>query len=153
MLLENLKINLNDLYYQSQVIPKLKKGGYISISHAIDYVAIALSEHDQVGIDIEQHQIRIISLSEKFLNPKDSKVINSDASIVHLTRIWSAKEAMYKAFGQTDVSFKNQMAVHFNFPQDIGKGSILYRKESFFFDLYFREFNQHTLCVCAKVYR
>ncbi|MGD1998669.1 MAG: 4-phosphopantetheinyl transferase, partial [Flavobacteriaceae bacterium] len=67
-LLKSLQVPLTDLYYDTHGKPHLKSGTHISISHAQNYAAVALSKAD-VGLDIEQHRSKIKRVVHKFINP------------------------------------------------------------------------------------
>lgn len=146
ILLQQMGIDLGELYYENQTIPMLKRRQNISISHTNDYVVIALSDIHQIGIDIERCRSRIKNLAYKFTNSKDYASAGSLDPVAHLTRIWVAKEAMYKAMKKDGVSFKNQMVVHYE--NQLGVGKHFSENHEILFDLYFREINQYFLCIC-----
>ncbi len=148
VLLQQMGIDLDDLSYKNQTIPILKSGQNISISHTHDYVAISLSIKHQIGIDIEKHHSRIIKLAYKFIHSNDDTSTPSLDSITHLTRLWVAKEAIYKAVKKDGVSFKNQMTIHYKNQSGIGK--FFFEEHQILFDLYFEEINDYSLCVCMR---
>ncbi len=83
-----------DFYYHGKV-PKLKSGVHISISHAQDWVVVALSSKYRVGVDVERFRDQVKSICEKFVHPKDENFFNID-SVSDLTVLWSFKETVYK---------------------------------------------------------
>jgi len=93
---------------------------FFSLSHSKDFVAVIVSEHKEVGIDIEKIRGNMETLKGKFLSLQELKTINSsDNFLLHL--YWGAKEAMYKIYSLyhplfmehlslTNVDFKTQTA-------------------------------------------
>ena len=61
---------------------KVKSGKIISISHASNFSAVAISEKP-VGIDIQDYRKKILSISHKFLNESEKKIINSKSSEIY----------------------------------------------------------------------
>jgi phosphopantetheinyl transferase len=97
--------------------PHLNLSGLeISISHAKGYGAAALSTRGPVGIDIEYERPQILRIAHKFLNPSEQAWASEDTK--HLTQIWSAKEALYKLHGRTELIFAEQLKV--NSPNPFG---------------------------------
>ncbi|MBX3150056.1 polyketide synthase dehydratase domain-containing protein [Candidatus Obscuribacterales bacterium] len=76
----------------------------ISISHT-DGIAVALASFlsdGKPGVDAEKIQTRDPDLADRFLTVDESGYLNSCASHsrdTELTRLWSAKEAVYKSLG------------------------------------------------------
>lgn len=151
ILLLEMNVNLSYLYYKNGNIPCLSNGMNISISHTDLFVVVAISKNKKVGVDIEKYQSRIVNLSRKFLHPLDTKPIEKNSSIKLYTKIWSAKEAMFKAFEKPDVFFDKQMHVNLNNDHLNGKGTIFYKKESFDYKLFFSEVENHNLCISVSL--
>ena len=86
----------------------LTDGFYLSFSHSGEMVAVALSEQNPVGIDIEKIQDRIIALQSKFVaeNELTSEEMKNRQAI---TRMWTTKEAVYKLFSENSLDFKEQI--------------------------------------------
>lgn len=80
----------------------------ISVSHKFPYVIVMLDKYEDVGIDIENVDEKILRLAHKFINDTESKWAESafDISVV-----WAAKEALYKLHGRRKVNFKEQLFV------------------------------------------
>ena len=151
ILLLEMNVDLRYLYYKSDVIPCLSNGIHISISHTNLFVVVALCNKKRVGIDIEEYQSRIINLSSKFLNPLDTKPHKEDCLVKHHTKIWSAKEAMFKACQKKYISFDKQMRVSLSDDYRYGKGTILYEKKTIEFKLFFSEIENHNLCISVSL--
>lgn len=71
---------------------------YVSISHSKDYLCIAVSKFEPVGVDVEQVQPRIDKLKSKFMTDNELQQL-PHPSLQNLTVCWSAKEAVYKIAG------------------------------------------------------
>lgn len=89
----------------------------ISISHTLNYVAIALHPTRRVGVDIELIKERALRVAPRFLNecemaqlPHDSLLLpdgtSARATAIHMA--WSVKEAVYKLYS-TAVDFRNDI--------------------------------------------
>lgn len=81
-------------------------GVHFSISHTRGFVAIALSEHGPVGVDVEA--VRpvedLTALCEMVFHPREHeamRVLGDDAAaqLGYFFRVWTAKEAYCKAIG------------------------------------------------------
>ena len=85
---------------------------HFSISHCGNYAAAIVSSTYRVGIDIEMITPRVERIKEKFLHPGELAFVHSqDQQIPLLTLLWSAKEAMFKWWGNGDVDFSNVLRV------------------------------------------
>jgi 4'-phosphopantetheinyl transferase len=89
---------------------------HISLSHSFDYAAVMISKSRPVGIDIEQIKQKVERIAPKFLTPAERATISINNKIEHLYVCWCAKEAVYKCYGQKEVSFLDNIALlPFNF--------------------------------------
>ena len=85
---------------------------HISFSHSFDYAAVMMSKKVPVGIDIEQIKEKVERIATKFMNPGEMAFINTDEHrIEHLYVCWCGKEAIYKCYGQKEVSFINHISL------------------------------------------
>jgi 4'-phosphopantetheinyl transferase EntD len=90
--------------------PVLRNSNYsLSISHTQCYVAIALSENQQVGIDIEYPSERVARVYERFISTEECSFIPAENKIEYFTLIWCLKEAMYKLFDEKSVIFNRDL--------------------------------------------
>ncbi|MCZ2458748.1 MAG: 4'-phosphopantetheinyl transferase superfamily protein [Chitinophagales bacterium] len=81
---------------------------HFSISHCGDYAAAIVSKDQRVGIDIEIPVEKIIRIQHKYLSDEERKLFNIQLpgpDYRRLTLLWSAKEAVYKWFGDGEVEF------------------------------------------------
>jgi phosphopantetheinyl transferase len=91
---------------------------HFSISHCGDYAAAIVSRDKRVGIDIEIPVEKIGSIMHKFLSAKEHGLFNlvpgaeTNATINSYnepTILWSAKEAVFKWYGEGNVDFRRQI--------------------------------------------
>ncbi|MDP1762881.1 MAG: 4'-phosphopantetheinyl transferase superfamily protein [Sediminibacterium sp.] len=81
---------------------------HFSISHCGRYAAALVSSTQRVGIDIEMITPRVEKIKHKFLHPDELAFVHSQAipqQVELLTLLWSAKEAMFKWWGNGEVDF------------------------------------------------
>ncbi len=81
----------------------------ISMSHAGDYGAAAINLNGMIGIDVEIERAQVLAIAKKFIHPEEKRTI--PMTVEDLTRIWSAKEALYKMFGRKQLTFGTDMVV------------------------------------------
>lgn len=96
---------------------------HFSISHCGDYAAALVSSTERVGIDIEMITHRVQNIKHKFLHVDELVFVHShpvDQQIPLLTLLWSAKEAMFKWWGEGDVDFSEVLRTEAFAFQDAG---------------------------------
>ncbi|HTD98628.1 MAG TPA: 4'-phosphopantetheinyl transferase superfamily protein [Mucilaginibacter sp.] len=92
---------------------------HISLSHSFDYAAVMISKTRPVGIDIEQIKEKVERIAHKFMRPEEMAFINDQHKIEQLYVCWCAKEAVYKCYGQKEVSFADNILLKpFNFDKE-----------------------------------
>ena len=96
------------IHYKDHGAPYIKNEGYISISHTKNCVGIALNRDYEIGLDLEYERKNINKIQHKFISQDELKKFNTDSSI-EVTKIWSAKEALYKLAGRKEIDFKMQL--------------------------------------------
>lgn len=62
-----------------------------------------------IGVDIESVRPQIEKIKSKFCRPEELEFCKTP---IEMLLIWSAKEAMYKAYGRKAIDFREQMLVH-----------------------------------------
>ncbi len=87
---------------------------HFNISHCGNYAAAIASTSERVGIDIELVTSRILRIAPKFINEQEESFLNEWKHLSGLynelvTVIWSAKEAIFKWYGNGGVDFRNHM--------------------------------------------
>ena len=87
---------------------------HFSFSHCKGYAAVAVSDTDPIGIDIEIIHPRILKVAHKFLNDAEKAMIANlpeAAQLQQMAFFWAAKEAMYKQHEQLGIDFANHFKV------------------------------------------
>jgi phosphopantetheinyl transferase len=124
LLLQDLLGREVKIRYDKNGAPFLPDSRYhISISHTKGFAAILLNEDPNPGIDIEYHSDRAWKLRHKYMNenelhaiiPFPDNKITGNAMKANATEIaticWCAKETAYKALGETEVDFAEQLCI------------------------------------------
>jgi phosphopantetheine--protein transferase-like protein len=106
---------------------------HFSISHCGDFAAAIVSSDKRVGIDIEMITSRIHRIAKKFLSEYERKYLDRDDQLFlqkwglkerveteFLTFIWSAKEAVFKWYGNGQVDFSEHISL---------RGDILFNED------------------------
>lgn len=119
----------------------------ISLSHATDFGAAALNFSGAVGIDIEHSRDKISRIARKFLAAEEADWTRHE--IPNLTKVWSAKEALYKLHGRTQLIFAEQLLVEAPNAQGMSVGWIKEHNEAEQFELHFC-LESPLLCTVAS---
>ena len=91
---------------------------HFSISHCGDYAAAIVSKESRVGIDVEIPVEKIEKIIYKFLSAKEldrfnlvpgAGKITGVENFNEVTTLWSAKEAVFKWYGDGGVDFRKQI--------------------------------------------
>ncbi len=89
---------------------------HFSISHCGDYAAAIVSKDSRVGVDIEIPTPKVENIMHKFLSREEqqqffkSRLPTPDSQL--LTLLWSAKEAVFKWYGDGGVDFRKEIQLH-----------------------------------------
>jgi phosphopantetheinyl transferase len=111
------RILKNELFSSDSIIeyneigaPFVSGAGHISISHANNLVAIANCKDYKIGLDLEFPREKVLTLYPKFLSSTECEEFDTN-SVIELTRVWSAKEALYKLAGRKGVLFAEELII------------------------------------------
>lgn len=96
------------ILYNSIGAPFIEGVGFISISHSSHLVGLAFNENYMVGLDLETPRENILDIFPKFLAPVEKYSFDSTNKL-EMTRVWSAKEALYKLAGRKKIIFKEEL--------------------------------------------
>lgn len=80
----------------------------INYSHTKDLLFWGEHPNMPIGVDIEYIRPKIGAIYSKFVNSIELDQIQND-DLKMLTKIWSAKEAIFKAYGAKEVDFKRDI--------------------------------------------
>ena len=97
----NTNCRLEDLHYTEFNKPYFSNGFHFNISHSGNYVLCVISDHYEVGIDIEEiKSININEFSDCFTQNEWDCIRNSDTILSSFYTYWTRKEAIMKADGR-----------------------------------------------------
>ncbi len=149
-LLKKTGISNENQYYDDIGRPFLNDGRYISFSHSKKISGIVISDKE-IGIDIEKNQSKILNISQKFLNTKEKNfLIKKDVS--QITYIWTAKEAVFKAFKVNGIIFSDQIVVDpFEKNSTEGLARVFYKNQTFKFHLFFFKIRNYSCTVALSL--
>ena len=86
---------------------------HFSISHCGDFAAAIVSRDSRVGIDIEIPTEKISKIMYKFLSAKEHELFHliqpDNDRIPFSTLLWSAKESVFKWYGDGGVDFRREI--------------------------------------------
>ncbi len=107
-----------DLYYDQIGKPHLHDGNHISITHSYIFTGIIISKHHRVGIDIEKQRDKIIRIARKYTTFDTAQGKYSEEHLIRqLTKIWGAKESLYKICALQGLSFYKNIFIEPEFDQ------------------------------------
>lgn len=140
------KIKNDMLSYDDNGKPHLLNNKFISISHSFDYCGVIVS-NVKVGLDIEKFRSKILNISKKFVSESDLSLIKLN-SIENVTKVWSIKEAVFKAFGHNKIDFKKNIIIK-SVNEKFNKANVLIFKneisENYSIEIY--NFSEYICCV------
>ena len=135
--------------YNESGKPSINSDLNISISHSNFMAAVVFSGYAKTGIDIELKKSKVISIQDKFLNEYEKLRTKYESDIVYLTKIWTAKESIYKALGIKGISFADNIIIK-KISNNKGEGSYLKGKEKIKFNLIFFSIDDYILCYAQS---
>ena len=131
-------------YWESQgnILPEM------NYSHTKDLLFWGEHRNQRIGVDIEHEREQLLRIKHKFCNTEELHFCQDNVQQILL--IWTAKEAMYKAYGQKELDFKEQMKVwDFEYLSNAQagefKGSLTVDENLFLFDIEFRRKSPYIL--------
>ena len=147
-LLKLLKISSDTLFYDNNGKPHLSNNKFISISHSFDYCGVIISD-TKVGIDIEKFRPKILNISKKFISESDWNLIKLN-SVENVTKVWTIKEAVFKAFGYSGIDFKENILIEsINIEFDRAKVKIYKNEIIEYYNIEITNFSQY---ICSVAY-
>lgn len=128
--------------------PFLKDEQYhFSISHCGDYAAAIVSRKQRVGIDVELVTEKISRIKDKYLH-EDEQVLfgitETAPDLQLLTVLWSAKESVFKWYGNGNVDFKKHIQL-INARKEKQTIDCFFSKSESELVIHYREFNELKL--------
>lgn len=83
----------------------------ISITHTEKYVAIILSDNEEVGIDCESLDRDFSAVEKRALSEDEIDDLEDDSRNEQLAIYWCAKEAIFKKMSRHNVDFAEQIEI------------------------------------------
>ena len=120
----------------------------ISITHTENYVAIIISDDDELGIDIESLDRNFAVVEQKALSEDEIEDLNDDKKNEQLAIYWCAKEAIFKRMSQNRVNYAEQIEVEkFNLKKEGELEATFIHKDEYEeeFELEYMMFDRHVL--------
>lgn len=146
--IENPEINI---YYDKNGKPYLNNNKGISISHSNELVGIGLSNEKDFGIDIQIKTDKVFNIQNKFLSKNELLKLEGNNNLESLTKIWSAKESIYKSLGKKGVNFSSDLEIDISPKNNVFKtGHYINRNNKIKFDLIFFSIDEYIICYAKK---
>ena len=149
-LLKLHNINNGSLFYDKNGKPHLSNNKFISISHSFEYCGVIVSDV-KVGLDIEKLRPKILNISKKFISESDWNLIKL-SSVENVTKVWTIKEAVFKAFGHKAIDFKKNIIIT-SINKKFNKASVSISNnqitENYNIEIY--NFSQYLCCVAKLI--
>ena len=149
-LLKLHNINNDSLFYDKNGKPHLSNNKFISISHSFEYCGVIVSDV-KVGLDIEKLRPKILNISKKFISESDWNLIKL-SSVENVTKVWTIKEAVFKAFGHKAIDFKKNIIIT-SINKKFNKASVSISNnqitENYNIEIY--NFSQYLCCVAKLI--
>ena len=112
VLLKELTGEEKEIVYLPSGKPCLKDGSmYVSFSHTVGYVAVAIHPFAEVGVDIEQYGVRVKRVASRFIREDEGESVASGDEVYGLLLHWSAKETMFKLMNEHAVDFIDHLRI------------------------------------------
>lgn len=118
---------------------------HLSISHAKTMVGILLCTNPYAGIDIEPTKRNIDKVAKRFLSEKELNDIENAEHPYSKIRYWCAKEAIFKAVNENNISFSKQIIVNEITPKGEACATFYNGSKTMNFELKHIELNDHLI--------
>ncbi|WNB18802.1 4'-phosphopantetheinyl transferase family protein [Marivirga arenosa] len=145
--LHSLKITDQPIYRNEFGKPVIPDSEYnISLSHTENYIAAAVGFKIEVGIDIEKPKAKMAKIAPRLYTDEEMEYCNAD--LVKYSKMWSAKEVLYKLFMKRELNFKDHLKVKpLKKDWTLMSGSI--NKDDFFkeYELAFYKLEEYFICL------
>lgn len=123
----------------------------ISISHT-DELSAAVAHPRACGVDVQVFVPKIRRLAPRFMGVAENAALTDANRLIFQHLVWSAKEAMYKAYGRREIDFREHLFVELtDIPLERGTTNGQLRKDELRIDyeLSYRIFERNYMLVVA----
>ncbi|MCQ2177311.1 MAG: 4'-phosphopantetheinyl transferase superfamily protein [Bacteroidales bacterium] len=120
----------------------------ISITHTEKYVAVILTDDEEVGIDCESLDRDFSAVEKKALSEEEIDDLENNSRNEQLAIYWCAKEAIYKKMSQYRVDFAEQIEIDDFNPKEEGELTATFTDKDGYeeeLDLEYMTFDRHVL--------
>lgn len=108
--LQQLKISDKPIYRNEYGKPEIPDSEYeISLSHTENYIALAVAHKLAVGIDIEKPKAKMARVAPRLFTEEEMDYCQGN--LVYFSKVWSAKEVLYKLFMKRELDFREHLHV------------------------------------------
>jgi len=145
--LHKLQISDQLIYRNEYGKPQIPNSEYdISLSHTENYIALTIGHKLEVGIDIEKPKAKMARVAPRLYTKEEMDYCEDN--LVNFSKVWSAKEVLYKLFMKKELNFKEHLHVKpENEDWTLMKGTI--RKDDFqqSYQLAFYKLEDYFICL------
>jgi 4'-phosphopantetheinyl transferase EntD len=108
--LNQLKISDQPIFRNEYGKPQIPDSAYdISLSHTENYIALTIGHKLNVGIDIEKPKAKMAKVAPRLFTEKEMDYCQNN--LVYFSKVWSAKEVLYKLFMKRELDFREHLSV------------------------------------------
>ncbi|HOO84666.1 MAG TPA: 4'-phosphopantetheinyl transferase superfamily protein [Prolixibacteraceae bacterium] len=118
---------------------------HLSISHAKTMVGILLCTNPYAGIDIEPTNRNIEKVAKRFLSEQELSDIETTKLPNSQILYWCAKEAIFKAVNENNISFSKQIHVKKVLPEGKAQATFVTENKTMNFELKHIELDNHLI--------
>jgi phosphopantetheinyl transferase len=142
-----------ELIYDEYNKPYLNGSQYkISISHSHQWLVIAISNAEEIGVDIELVRDKVERIKHKFATDEELEFAGNNHE--KLTYLWAAKEAIYKAYGKKAVDFKDILIDAFDLSRNNTTNGVLHlQNEARKFELLLKGYEKYVLAITLNEFK
>jgi|3_EtaG_2_1085321.scaffolds.fasta_scaffold18667_3 4'-phosphopantetheinyl transferase EntD len=145
--LQELKISDQPIFRNEYGKPQIPDSEYdISLSHTENYIALTIGYKLDVGIDIEKPKPKMAKVAPRLYTDQEMEYCQDN--LVYFSKVWSAKEVLYKLFMKRELDFREHLSVKpENKDWTLMTGTI--QKENFnqSYQLAFYELGEYFICL------
>lgn len=147
--LSSLGVETRELSHCNQGAPLLPRQ-YCSLSHCKTFALATLSDIP-VGADIEAYRSKISRIASKFVHAQERSFLGVAPSVEMLTRLWTAKEAIYKNFRIAGLSFAQHITLApFSMQDTRGTAKVAFSGNLHSVTLHFQSFHDHEISYATR---
>lgn len=108
--LHELKISDQPIFRNEYGKPQIPNSEYdIALSHTENYIALTIGHQLSVGIDIEKPKAKMAKIAPRLYTAEEMAYCQDN--LVYFSKIWSAKEVLYKLFMKRELDFRENLKV------------------------------------------